>query len=247
MAKVKPNDLLASKAGNWYKHTNCTEYLNIGNRKEVTSTGAMLNTVQKRRQSSPPQLFHQKSLSLYHQQNPFSYHDNRNNIQLTGEYLGSGGNTRMLGRRLTTDDSQHKSDISSFLKHHGNEVTDSFFQTNYMLSHTEKTHQPAQHRRYTKEYRESSRGLIEPQTYTTKQFAGPPKAPKTSSQTLVSSLEPYQKHNAWKYTYHRHNTHDIYPKVWGDRCSVHLPTCKPRKRAMVVDKVVRGFDAANCA
>jgi len=52
----------------------------------------------------------------------------------------------MLGRRLTTDDSQHKSDISSFLKHHGNEVTDAFFQTNYMLSHTEKTPQPAQHR-----------------------------------------------------------------------------------------------------
>ena len=74
-----------------YKHNNCGDYLNIGSRLDVTSTGHMLDTQRETRKSQPaqpPHTFHAKEQPVYYQ-NPFSDHDNRNSIQLKGEYLGN--------------------------------------------------------------------------------------------------------------------------------------------------------------
>lgn len=65
----------------------------MGSRLDVTSTGHMLDTQRDGRRSipaNPPQPFDTKSQTEYKQISPFPFsdHDNRNSIQLKGEYLG---------------------------------------------------------------------------------------------------------------------------------------------------------------
>lgn len=75
-----------------YRHKSCGDYMNIGPRIDVTSTGHMLDIHKEAKRSTPgnpPEPFDLKSQTLYKQVNPFSYHDNRNTIQLEGEYLGN--------------------------------------------------------------------------------------------------------------------------------------------------------------
>lgn len=66
--------------------------MKVGSRMDVTSTGHMLDHTKEARKSipsAPPHSFAKKSLDIYESSNPFSTHDNRNNIQLTGEYFGN--------------------------------------------------------------------------------------------------------------------------------------------------------------
>ena len=85
-----------------YKHNNCGDSLNIGSRLDVTSTGHMLDTQRETRKSQPaqpPRTFHAKEQPVYYQ-NPFSDHDNRNSIQLKGEYLGNVRNVYFINISL---------------------------------------------------------------------------------------------------------------------------------------------------
>lgn len=96
-------------------------------------------------------------------------------------------------------------------------------------------------RRFSRHIAEPTSGNITLPTTTTQYEAlGEGKSPyKTSTQVLVSSLEPHLRRNMWKYSYHRHKTHDIYPKVWGDRCATHTSLSKPRSKAIVTERVQR--------
>ncbi|XP_067927838.1 testis-expressed protein 36-like [Watersipora subatra] len=244
MPKGRGSNPSTENVGSWYCHNTCKDYLNVGSRLSSTSTGSMLDTKKESKRLQPDSSSHTfdyKSKTLYDQENPFSYHDNKNDIQLTGEYFGNGKNTRHLGRKIADDKTnQHRSEISSFLKHRGREVTDSFFHSNYMLSHEAKVTELPSHKRFPKRYDQAYSG---PTVITT--FTEPLPVTSIASQTLVSSIEPHAKHNSWKYTYHRHKKSDIYPKVWGDRCSVHLPDNKPRKRPMIVSQIKR--ECTTCA
>lgn len=74
-----------------YQHSNCKDYLKVSNREHGTSTGTMLNLNKEGRTAiptTPTATFSANSRLTYDSENPFSYHDNRNRIQLTGEYLG---------------------------------------------------------------------------------------------------------------------------------------------------------------
>lgn len=84
------NALMMTEYKLQYKHKNCAEYLSVGSRSSVTSTGFMLDREPRlSKPMTPPPIHQQRSQTIYSHTNPFSDHDNRNDIQLKGEYMGN--------------------------------------------------------------------------------------------------------------------------------------------------------------
>lgn len=204
-----------SKDGFWFQHKNCHDYMATPMRQVGTSTGSMLDSINLSLQPKPPTEYVRKDRNCFSADNPFSNHDNRNTIQLNGEYLGDGRQGRTLGRHLKEIHERLHNTTKDYLKHDGRETTEHFYYSNYVLSHAGAAGEPATKRRFARHHAAGTSGL-QPLTTTTTcwdQSLGSPI--RTHTQVLVSSLEPFAKHNQWKYA--THGIPSVYPKVWGDR------------------------------
>lgn len=117
--------------------------------------------------------------------------------------LFQGHASRHLGKRLHSSDQRLHHTNNQYLKHHGRQVTNFDYRTQYDSTYQgEKIKSPPAYRRFPRIHADGDVAQSKLDTTTTAWYEEPDVPFKTPLQMLASSQEPFLPHNAWRYSNH---------------------------------------------